>query len=207
MKTKKRIAFVIGIILMIGGCIPSLHPLYTKDDCVFDSNLLGEWDEENNSNTWSFTKLDDDSYKLALVEDSVLSNFYIHLVKLGDDLFIDFFPDSKNVKCEVIDFFLLHEIYVHSFGKIKINENEVEVSLFDYDWIAKLFEQNKIRIPHEVVKYPDGNKEENFFNASTEEKIILTASTEELQAFVKKYADDENAFIEPTKLKRKRVME
>jgi len=196
MKSKKRIAFVIGIILLIGGCIPSLHPLYTKDDCVFDSNLLGEWVEEDENNTWNFTKLDDDSYKLALVEDSVLSNFYIHLVKLGDDLFIDFFPDSKNVKCEVNDFYLLQVIYVHIFGKITINENEVEISLFDYDWIEKLFKQNKIRIPHEVLKYPD----------SKNENILLTASTEELQAFVKKYADDENAFIEPQILKRKKEL-
>jgi hypothetical protein len=195
MKSKKRIAFVIGIIFLIGGCIPSLHPLYTKDDCVFESNLLGEWEEEdNNSNTWNFTKLDDNSYKLALVEDSVLSNFYIHLVKLGDDLYIDFFPDSKNVKCEVIDFYLLQVIYVHIFGKITINENEVEISLFDYDWIEKLFEQNKIRIPHEVLKYPD----------SKDENILLTASTEELQAFVKKYADDKNAFIKANILKRKK---
>jgi hypothetical protein len=194
MKTKKRIAFVIGIILLIGGCIPSLHPLYTEDDCVFDSNLLGEWEDKNSSNTWNFTKLDDNSYKLALVEDGVLSDFYIHLVKLGDDLFIDFFPDSENMKCKVNDFFHIHEIYVHSFGKIKISENEVEVSMFDYDWIKELFKQNKIRIPHEVQKYPGSN----------EENILLTASTEELQAFVKKYADDKNAFIEPDILKRKK---
>ncbi len=194
MKSKKRIAFVIGIIFMIGGCIPSLHPLYTKDDCVFDSNLLGEWEDKNSSNTWNFTKLDDDSYNLALVEDSVLSNFYIHLVKLGDDLFIDFFPNGDDVECEVNDFFLIHEIYVHSFGKIKINKNEVEISLFDYDWIETLFEQNKIRIPHEVLKYPYDN----------DDRILLTASTEELQAFVKKYADDENAFVEPTILMRKK---
>jgi len=192
MKSKKRIAFVIGLILMIGGCIPSLHPLYTLDDCVFDSNLLGEWEEEDSDNTWTFTKLKDDSYNLAYVEDAILSNFYIHLVKLGDDMFIDFFPNGDDVECEVNDFFLTHEIYVHSFGKVTINEKEVEISLFDYGWIEKLFEQHKIRIPHEVLKYPNDN----------DEKILLTASTEELQAFVKKYSDDENAFIEPTILKR-----
>ena len=40
-KTPRGLAWLSVVVLM--GCIPSLHPLYTEKDLVFDESLLGEW--------------------------------------------------------------------------------------------------------------------------------------------------------------------
>jgi hypothetical protein len=46
------------------------------------------------------------------------------------------------------------------------------------DWLEELFEQNRIRIKHETVTSPGYDRQ------------VLTASTDELQKFIRKYAND-----------------
>jgi len=36
---------IIGIALVASACVPSLHPLYTDKDLIFEPALLGEWVE------------------------------------------------------------------------------------------------------------------------------------------------------------------
>jgi hypothetical protein len=45
MKLTKFAIFAIGILL--AGCIPSLHQLYTDKDVVYDSKLIGVWKDPN----------------------------------------------------------------------------------------------------------------------------------------------------------------
>ena len=53
--------------------------------------------------------------------------------------------------------------------------------MMDREWIEKLFDENKIRIKHEVI---DGD-------------AVLTASTDDLQKFFTKYVNDKDAFLDP----------
>jgi len=43
-----KILLTFGIALLISGCLqPSLHPLFTEKDLVFDPGLIGAWVAEN----------------------------------------------------------------------------------------------------------------------------------------------------------------
>ena len=33
--------------LFLAGCIPTLNPVYTGDDLVFEPSVVGEWKQEN----------------------------------------------------------------------------------------------------------------------------------------------------------------
>ena len=41
MKIKKPFLCLLAVLL--GGCVPSLHPLYTEKEIVFEEKLLGVW--------------------------------------------------------------------------------------------------------------------------------------------------------------------
>ena len=172
------------LVMLLAGCVPSIHPLYTEDDIVFLPVLLGTWEEEDEG-TWTFTKKGDNSYFLQMVEDDESANFIVHLVSLDDHLFMDFFP-GDNDHIEMCAFLSVHYFPVHTFAKVIIDKEKIEIHCLDPGFIEDLLEQNKIRISHE----------------KSDDNIILTASTEELQKFVRKYADDQKAYVSPTVLKK-----
>ncbi|MFC1558558.1 hypothetical protein ACFL40_04295 [candidate division KSB1 bacterium] len=191
----KNILFI-GLILIMavfaGGCfVTSLYPLYTEQDVIFDPGLLGKWKE--GKDIWEFQRMEkeDDSYQVIIIQDgSPVGMLEGHLVKLDKYMFMDYIPshfvfkdDSNNVIKDVPDDKILwwnqaHLIPTHSFGRISIEGDSLKISLLDIDWFKKMVKENKINIKYE----------------ETEDNFLLTASTEELQKFVVKYAEDEKVF-------------
>src|SRR6266436_7895790 len=93
----------LGLVLALGGCVPSLHPLYTDNDVVFDAALLGQWvsTERDSKETLTFTKGDKNAYKLVQIDDSSKGVYIAHLIKLDGTLFLDVKPDP-DAKCECV---------------------------------------------------------------------------------------------------------
>ena len=197
MKTNKRIVFIIYIlVILVNACIPSLHPLYTEKDLVLDNRIVGTWVSEESSedeSIWKIEKYKRESpgniggkrYNLEQIQYGDTINFEVYLLKLGDYFYIDFYPDEYQY-----DNFMreMHMFPVHTFARVNINKNSIVIEHFSILWIEGLIQENKIKISHE----------------ESGKNIILTASTQELQKFVVKYAEDENVYDgETTILKRK----
>src|SRR5687768_5465110 len=88
-------AVVIASCFFLAACVPSVNPLYTADTIVFDEALLGIWkDKPEADDSWNFSRSNDKSYTLVIQEKDANSKFSAHLVKLGDVMFLDLFPDS-----------------------------------------------------------------------------------------------------------------
>jgi len=202
MKTKKLLFYVLAALL--GGCIPiaSLHPLFTKEDLIFEEKLLGTWTDDPNSpeTTWEFKRLDEpekaseNAYKLIFSdEEGYKGSFVAHLVKLENRLFLDIYPselpwepeDPNKVEWAYNTLFL---IPTHTFIKIDSIEPQLKMRLTVEDEMEELLKE-----------YPDAVK-----HISVEDRLLLTASTKELQAFVLKYADDSRAFPNEMVLSRKK---
>jgi len=190
--TKKLLFYLLAALL--GGCIPvmSLHPLYTEEDVVFEANLIGMWmdDPDNPKTTWEFSRAvaKEKAYKLVYSdEEGKKGAFVVHLVKLKNRLFLDVFPDQfpseqqdwENMKW-AYNFFFFEP--AHTFIKIDSIEPQLKMRRTICDDMKELLKENPNVVKHELV----------------EDKIILTASTKELQAFVLKYAYDIRVF--PTKI-------
>lgn len=209
MKTKKLLFYLLAALL--GGCIPvmSLHPLYNKEDVVFEKNLLGIWVDDSNETTWEFKRVVDESdstykfkrpdesekaYELVFYnnEDGIKGSFFAHLVKLENRLFLDVYPSQ--LPCAKPDpnedwvyniFFL---VPVHTFIKIESIEPQLKMRLTDDDEMEKLLKEDPNAVKYELA----------------DDKLILTASTKELQAFVLKYADDSRVFSDAIVYSRKK---
>lgn len=130
------------------------------------------------------------SYKLTVYsaeavacdEKGKMEAYVAHLVKIGDDLFMDLYPEKEYSSLNVSDNFFP----VHTFFKIAVTENEFKMTHFDMDKLNKLFVSNLIRLRHENV---DGT-------------ILITAQPKELQKFIDKYSEDESVFHNTDTYKR-----
>jgi hypothetical protein len=197
MKVKKILFYLLAVLL--GGCVPvmSLHSLYTKENVVFEEKLLGTWVDDPNSPEviWEFTHIDEpkNAYKLIFSDDKgKKGSFVAHLVKLQNRLFLDVYPgelpwepdDPNEVKWLYNSFFL---IPVHTFIKIDSIEPQLKMRLTDDDKMAELLKEDPNAVEHTLV----------------EDKLILTASTKELQAFVLEHADDNRVFTNEVVLNRR----
>jgi len=186
---------VLGTLLLISGCFPvSLNPLYTGKELAFDPALLGLWQGGVSTNdTWNFNRGDGREYKLIYTdEDGKTGRFDAHRLKLGDVLFLDFYPaEEESRETNRSELLKYHFVRVHSFAKLSQSDSALQLSFFSLKWLQELLEKNPEAIRHEKV------------GSTNDERIVLTASTAELQKFVLKHLETKDAFLEPMNLKRK----
>ena len=204
MKIKKLLFHLLATLL--AGCIPvmSLHPLYTKKDVVFEEKVLGTWVDDSNDTTWEFQRFKDppsneppNLYELILSDDEgKKGSLATYLVKLKDRFFLDVFPakfpsgqeNADKMKLPYNAFFF---VPVHTFIKVDIIEPRLMIRLTDDDEMEKLLKEDPNAVKYELVN----------------DRLILTASTKELQAFVLKYADDSRVFTDEIVLNRKKTQD
>ena len=180
-----KLMFTLGLVLLLTGCVPSLHPLYTEEDLVYDPALVGTWTEEESEDTWTFRKIGDTAYDLIYTEEGVPARFEAHLVKVGEFLFLDTYPGEPDIKN---DFYLIHIIPAHIFLRIEIEGDVLRYAMLDLDWLKKMISEKKVDIGHEEM----------------EGGILLTAPPKELQEFFIKYAEDDKAFPDPQEIHRQK---
>ena len=193
-----KLAVLLGIFVLSVSCVLSLHPLYTEKDLVVEPKLEGNWADKEGKEFWTFEKSGEKSYKLTIVQKEKGSEsseksgedesvkFDVHLVKLGNYIFMDLYPQEPDIKN---DFYKWHLLPAHSFSRIWIEQDIVRISMLSIDWFKKMIEKKKVKIAYEKID---------------ENRFVLTAPTEKLQKFILKYAEDSEAFPEPAELYRQK---
>ncbi|HCO94185.1 MAG TPA: hypothetical protein DIU00_09575, partial [Phycisphaerales bacterium] len=170
MKTKKTVFYL--LVLLLAGCLPSLHELYTDEILIFEEGLVGKW-RADESSTWQFRQAGEKEYELRIYEaEEDLGRFEAHLVKIKGMMFLDLYPDSEFVK-DLDDFYKWHLLAVHTFMKVDQIEPNLRLRIIDYEEVTDILEDNPDAIKHEVV----------------DERIVLTAKTGQLQEFVVAHVD------------------
>ncbi len=204
MKTKIILSLLLVAVFVLPGCVYSLYPLYTSNDLVYDSKLEGVWSAPDSKDVWKFENLlehelapyktkaereqqekikkgfiNKNTYLLTYTEEGETKKMQVNMCKLDDNLFLDLFPISDNGKP---DYVAEQYVPVHSYAKIKMVGDHFEFYFFNSDFLSKLVKQNTIRIKHESLEY----------------YTVITASTDDLQTFVKKYANRQELYEKPT---------
>ena len=202
MKTGKFI--LIGMLaLMTSSCIPSLFPLYTEEDLVTDDRIVGTW-EAGEMGTWVIERLynkplidifssdwsdakENNTYKLVVIEtdgeDTLEAEFVVHMLVLDGQHYLNYYPGDFELDH---DFLSWHMVEANNFSKVWITEDSISLGFFDPSYLEDLIDENRIKISH--IRHDNG--------------ILLTARTRELQKFILKYGDEEDAILEPDVFKR-----
>lgn len=179
-----KILFIVIILFLEGCIIPSLHPLFTKDDIVFDPILIGTWIQEtDNDVSWIFEKSEDNTYEVTIKWSENIDKFKVHLIKLKQFVFLDFYPQQENVNT-------YYFIPTHIFFRVWIEENMLRIAILDKQWFEDIAVKNKQGIAYERLE--DSNL------------VVFTSSTKELQKFILNNAENNLAFSDVMRLSRKK---
>ena len=199
-----RTIILIGMLaLLASSCIPSLFPLYTEEDLVTDDRIVGTW-ASGEMGTWVIERLDyrptsdffssdwsdaekKNTYKLVVIEtdggDTLETEFVVHMLVLDGQQYLNYYPVDYELDH---DFLSWHMVEANNFSKVWITEDSISLGFFDPSYLEDLIDENRIKISH--IRHDNG--------------ILITARTKELQKFVIKYGDEEDAILEPDVLKR-----
>lgn len=173
----------LSLALLATACVPSLHSLYTESDLIFDKKLLGHWVDDDSS--WIIKKGSNQDYEITMIDsDQKTGNFEGHLLQLGEHKFLDLYPIDPELESN--DFFKFHLVPTHTFAWIQYDESKLSMRFMHIETISAILTQHPDAIKHERI----------------EDRVLLTASTKDLQAFILKHMHDEKFFIEPSEYQR-----
>ncbi len=191
----RNVILGLSLIFLTSCVVKSLHPFYTQETISFDHRFIGSW-EDSKSGKWEIIPFADEMLRNTSLEKlskedlkiykEYKEGYYIKRIKndmeviylanpfkINNQTFLDFLPLGQDGG---IDGLLEgHLVYAHSLVKYDVLKNgHISVKWLDEDKISDLFKEKRIKIKHETMGVVD-------------KKYLLTASSEELQTFIKKY--------------------
>lgn len=186
MRTLRVSIFIMGI-LILAGCLPSIHPLYTDQDLREDERLVGVWEDPMSEDQWVFTQKETQLYQLEAKTGNFNSSdldttiLDIRLLELKGQMFLDFYPGEDPALEQISSMMQMHLVPAHTFARIELTTDSLIMWRLNPEWLEKALENKQETIAHEVA----------------DDMIVLTASTAELQAFVIRNLDNPAAFMDP----------
>ena len=181
---------MLGAAALLCSCIPSVNPFYTDKDLVFDPRLLGVWQDKGNTNNpdiWRFEAGTNRTYRLTVTEKgSKQGVFSACLFRLKQEFFLDLIPVECNYATNQADLVAFSMFPGHLLVRVPQIEPELKLALFDFDWLQKYLEKN----PKALAHHREGDR------------LLLTASTRELQKFVLQHLGEGELFAQPDTMVR-----
>ncbi len=184
------------MLLSLSACITtSIYPLYESRDLVTRNDVIGDW--YSSKTLWTIKKKYASTYEVVYKECSdplnrpteytscTIADFEMHLLEIDGQLYADFVP--TNYSRTENQFLLYHLRPLHSFAKINIMDNELNLIFLESEAVKDLVKENPSIIDYIEI---DGG-------------IVLTAPTKELKGFIKKINSDPDMFAQAVRLKKK----
>lgn len=197
---KKYTLLLAAFLLLLSGCgLLTLHPIFTPDQLVMDSRLLGKWKAEEGYTVFepaaktSVTELPEKLrpytgkfYLCTRMGDdgSIGSRDFAFMVKIGNHYFLDLYPLETPKTKDLDPFFTAHDLKMHTITSLEMGNGTLKWEAFKDNYVKDLIKNKQVRIRHTF---------QNDMN-SDEKKMVITASTAELQAFLEKYGDRKEAY-------------
>ena len=169
-----KILTILAAALLAQGClVVSIHPLYTENDVVFDESLIGQWsDVSSDGDSWVFEQAEGKAYRMTVNEEGKQpGQFEAHLVKLGEYLFLDLYPEEPD---GINEFFISHVIPAHSIWRATITADSLSLASLDYDWLTREIKAGRLDVEHEKLK----------------DLLVLTGEPRDLQILVLKHPQE-----------------
>jgi hypothetical protein len=178
-------AFLLAVLV---GCVPSWNPLFTEQDLIFDAGLIGTWKGDHDE-LWKFEKDKggEKHYKLSYSDKRGKATFVAFLLKIKDRKFLNIYlVDDSEQELQLNGLAFMTLVSVHAFLRVDDMGESLKMAVCNPAWLDKHLKENPKAISH--LRQPN--------------RILLTAETRDLQAFVMKHVEGEALFGEPFSVKR-----
>ena len=179
---------ILAAVFLGVACVPSLNPLFTEEDLIFDSSLIGVWTEEGSGETWALSSCDS-RLEYALTHTDAKGKkgeFLARLVRVGNRTFLDIVPVKPGFSQN--DFYQGHFFSTHTFAHIVKTESSVMLSVLEPRWLKDFLMDNPGAIRYQKIR----------------DEIVLASTPKETQAFLLANLNTREAFSEPIELTRKK---
>jgi hypothetical protein len=177
---KRNLVLIAAVAVLLAACIPSVNPFYTDKDVVFETRLLGTWQEKDKTDepqVWKFEEGKNKAYKLTVTEkEGKQGEFEAHLFKLKQQYFLDIV--ATEIGTNIADLVTASLIPGHLLLRVPKIEPELNLAMFDFDWLDKHLKEHPKALAHH---------REN-------DRLVLTAETADLQNFVLKHLGEGELF-------------
>lgn len=173
-----RVAGLLAVALMMVGCVRSLEPVIKPEQAIAVPGLVGKWTSAKGDKQSLEVTAADKSYKVVFInEKGEPGTFNVRLGHVGDMLIADVMPaePSENVGTQV-----MLMVPVHMAMRVTQTTPQLAVKVMRPDW----FKANLAAHPEEIA------------TVKSDDEPIISASTEQIQAFLIKHAGDEEAWTE-----------
>lgn len=166
------------------GCIPSLNPVYTEKELVFDRQALGVWGQPGKTAKWEFSEGGANSYRLVYTDEGGKQGvFRAHLANLDGTLFLNLFPEA--MPSDNSAFYQFHLVPIHTVYRVRRTEPNLELAAIDFQWLDKYLAEHPQELTFATM---NGSK-------------LVTAPTADLQRFVVAHQDKFTSKFELQRMK------
>jgi hypothetical protein len=148
-----------------------------------DQDIIQAYMEHFEADDPSSVKLISDQLSKKKDYKSQTLHLDVHTFKIDKQVYLNFYPDQSEMN-GTDGFYEYHLLPVHSFAKLINKDGQMELKFLNRNKFSKLIENQMIKIKHE----------------KTDDHIILTASTRNLQKFIEKYGEDDSLFDKEGKI-------
>ena len=186
----RLLPFLIFACLLLIGCPSySVHPLYSDQDAAVQPALEGTWVDakSNDREGITFQKTGDHEYSMTGIDSAtrVHQTYKVHLVRLGNQLFMDVMFDEQAVNGVKLDS-PIGAFPTHVIVKVKISGDDLAYATLEDDAIKKQSAPGGTPLDYQIAD--DG-------------ALLVTSQTEVLRRYVSDHTED--AFSTFEHLKRK----
>lgn len=180
--------FALLAALALGACAPSVHPVVTDKDLVFNEKLLGTWVSGDGKTVWTVARGGETFYTVVYASEGKSGTFKGRLAGVGNILVFDLTPEPGNLDA-VDGLSKTHLLPLHTVNRLWIvSDDEVHYATLSAKWFKALIERRALAEGFERIG--DG--------------ILLTLDTPELRRLIEREAQVPEAFPDRTVLRRQK---
>jgi hypothetical protein len=173
--------------LGLGACLEipaSLHPLFPEAGEALEG-IEGFWQEPDGTTGLDIRAAGPGVYDLVVCEKGAPSSdsdsMEVRFGYVGADLYWELKPKGTKSGSR------LGLLPVHMQARIRFDENELEIAFLDGDALASALESGALTLSHSLV----------------DDSVLVTASGEELRAFLQEHGGSEELFGETMRFQRR----
>jgi len=185
---KRYLVSLAGCALAVTGClVTSVYPFYTAKDVVFEPALTGSWTNASDAEErWEFAA-NTNNYRVTYMTKNATNVMPATLFKLHDNLFLDLFSPEMNDEVQP------PPIPSHFLFRMTQIKPTVKMAPMNYEWLTGLLAENPKALRHHLI----GDEKDK-----DKQRLVLTADTTDLQAFIVKHLGTAEAWKDPAELVR-----
>ena len=134
---------LLGLAILLGGCVYSVESVITDSSAAFDARLLGDWKEVGGSEHAVVTRSARNGYTIEYGSDDSVSRYAARLGRLGNRLILDVSvpPEDSSPTASGQLPIAWHVVYA-----LDVGEREIRVAPIEGDSLAAAIRAGRIRL-------------------------------------------------------------